>query len=610
MTPHDFSAALLIVTIGACAYLGVQRLWLGLGNDSPSRWVGGWALFAVAFAGARLVQITTTSEQTAILAARVYCACSPLLAWSLCRLVHSLSAAKQRRSEVRLGRAASFASAALMLGTPWFVGSEVQPSFDLSGRSYLGVPAGPAMPLVGLQIAIALVWAWRKLSSATHLDSAEKRGFRATLTIYAAMGMSSLASSLGLISAAGVAEYGPLLVSLAAGHLLAIRQRRLEADLQQLVEERSSALTASEALYRDTIENAPIGMLSVDVRGRLEHANAKLLSVLGSTFAEFAGSFDLVNEQNARSSGFSAMLELALRTGEVLSKEFSFDSWWGRRLTTRTTVAPRRNAAGEVVGALAIVEDITERRAIEARLQQAQRMEAIGQLTAGVAHEINNPMAYVRSNLTMLREEIGALAKQADHDAEPPPTRARIAECAAVVGNCLGHVERTVSIVRDMREFSRSSRAEREPTDVNGLLESAVRLVSTRTDGLGEVSLQLAELPQVTIAPGQLRQVFLNLLMHAMKAAGPQGHVSASTSRAADELLVSVHDDGPMIQPAERARVFEPFAASRGGASEPSLGLYISQQIVREHDGKIEVLSNSGHGTRFVVRLPIALADE
>jgi PAS domain S-box-containing protein len=357
------------------------------------------------------------------------------------------------------------------------------------------------------------------------------------------------------------------------------------------------------------IDNAPIGMLSVDARGQLEHANPKLLAILGSTYTEFTGSFSVVDEGAAKKSGFAALLERALRTGEVLADQFSFDSWWGRRLTTRTLVAPRRNAAGDVVGALAIVEDVTERLAIESRLQEAQRLEAIGQLAAGVAHEINNPMAYVRSNLTMLREEIGALAKEADSAEQPDQTRARIAECGLIAENCLGQVERTVSIVRDLREFSRGGSADRELTDVNALLENAARLGSTRTGGLSEIPLQLAEVPPISAAPGQLRQLFLNLLLNALRAAGPTGRVSAETTRTAGELLVSVHDDGPVIQPAERARLFEPFAPCRGSGGDPGLGLYISQQIAREHHGKIEVLSSAEHGTRFIVRLPIPLAE-
>jgi signal transduction histidine kinase len=269
-------------------------------------------------------------------------------------------------------------------------------------------------------------------------------------------------------------------------------------------------------------------------------------------------------------------------------------------------VSPHRDAAGQVAGALVMVEDITEQRAIEQRLQHAQRLEAVGQLAAGIAHEINNPMAYVRSNLSVLGGELDALEKALPKDigGAGDEARARIRALEEQRAAALANVQRTVSIVRDLREFSHAGRGEREAVDANAQLEHAARLASARA-GLGEVALEFGEIPHVAIDASQLRQVLLNLLTHAQQATGPHGRVRASTAPGAGCVLISVNDDGPPIRPEERARSFEPFALSRG-ASEPTLGLYVSQQIVREYDGKIEVLSNEAHGTTFVVRLPVA----
>jgi signal transduction histidine kinase len=260
-----------------------------------------------------------------------------------------------------------------------------------------------------------------------------------------------------------------------------------------------------------------------------------------------------------------------------------------------------------VAGALAIVEDVTEQRAIEKRLQRAQRLEAVGQLAAGIAHEINNPMAYVRSNLSVLGEELAALAKSIGESQTPArdAARARLRFLEERRASSLASVQRTVSIVRDLREFSRASGSEREAVDVNAQLEHAARLASTRDDGFSDVALELGEIPPVVIDAGQLRQLLLSLLTHAQRAAGAHGHVRATTAQADGYVLISIHDDGPPIRPEERDRLFEPFAVARG-ASEPTLGLYVSQQIVREADGKLDVLSSDGHGTTFVVRLPAA----
>ncbi len=602
---HNGAEALLVISIGACAYLAALQLWLGFRTEGPSRWAGAWSIFAVAFSAARFVQLTTADPSTAILAARIEIAATPLLMWSLCRLVGSVSELPRARGVLGLAAGFTLLASAVMGFTRWFILPEVVPAIGLSGETYLSARSGPAMPLAGLQTAVAVVWCAWTLNRSRELSLHEKRIFGSSLAIYAVMGLSSLLRALGWSTSDGVLEYGPLVVSIGAGRVLAVRQQRLEGALQEQIHARSQELRESESRYREVIENAPIGFLSVDRSGKLEHANAALLAMLGSTRAQFEASFDVVDDVHSKSSGFSAMLERALNSGEVLSNEFEFDTWWGRRLTTRASVAPRRLASGATAGALAIVEDVTERRAIERQLHRAQRMEAVGQLAAGIAHEINNPMAYVRSNLTVLGEDLAALAKEIRERDPESPALTSIAQLDALRERSLAKVQSTVNIVRDLREFSHAGQAQREPVDANALLENAARLVSARSDGLREIELHPSASARVVAAPGQLRQVFLNLLVHARQAAGPQGRVSATTSSTQDEVLIGVHDDGAPITPEARTRLFEPFAATRGAAGEPSLGLYISQQIAREHGGRIEVLSNE-RSTSLVVRLPAA----
>jgi len=596
---------LLIVAIGACAYLAALRLWIGARDQGPSRWASVWAIAAVVFSGARLAQLTAAETWPAILAARVAAAATPFLLWALYRLVGSLTEHRPRRGEFEIVRGVAVCSAALMLFTPWFVLPVATTGVDLAGEPFWKARFGPGMWFAALETGVAIVWCLHQLARSQVLPAREKRLCLSALSLYALMGLSSLLPALGLGHTEGVLEYGPLVVSMATSRLLAFRQRRLEGGLQALIAERANELRDSEARYRDVIEYAPIGFLSIDARRQLEHANAALLALLGSTRAQFESAFDVANEENAKRSGFSAMLERALHSGEVLAAEFEFDTWWGRRLTTHTTVSPHRDGSGAAIGALAIVEDITERRALEKRLQRAQHMEAVGQLAAGIAHEINNPMAYVRSNLSVLGEELAALAKL--DGAAGGAAGERIALLEALRKRSLESVQRTVGVVRDLREFSRGGHAEREAVDVNALLEHAARLASSRRDGLCEIELSLGEIPQVAIDSGQLRQVLLHLLTHAQQAAGANGRVRASTARADSAVLISVHDDGPPIRPEERERLFEPFAASRGEHAEPTFGLYVSQQIVREHDGRIEVLSSEAHGTTFVVRLPAAV---
>jgi PAS domain S-box-containing protein len=607
VTPNP-AEALLILSAGACTHLAALRLWLDARDMGPSRWAGAWAISAVAFSLARLVQLTTADPDAALLAARVSLATTPFLQWALYRLVGSVTDHQPRRGEREAVGAIVVATSLAALFTPWFLGPELETRLDLSGEAFLGARPGPGLLLCGLETAVAIVWCIGRVVRSAILSEDEKRVFGAALSLYAAMGASSLISGLGLVRCEGVLEYGPLVVSLGVSRLLALRQRRLELGLAQQVAARAHSLRESEARLRHVIEHAPIGFIAMDARGRVEHANAAMLAMCGCTLEQFLSQVvDLTRDELAERAGFAGPLARALETGEPLDGEYEFVSWWGRRLATHTTVSPYRDASGAVAGALAIVEDITDRRAIERRLQRAQRLEAVGQLAAGIAHEINNPMAYVRSNLTVLGEEIAALEKAfaRGEGAARDDALARIRFLEERRAQSLASVHRIVSIVRDLREFSRASGGAREAVDANAQLEHAARLAATRDDGTCPIALELGEAAPVQIDAGQLRQVLLNLLTHAQQAAGPRGHVRASTAQADGAVWISVHDDGPPIRPEERDRLFEPFAVARG-AGEPTLGLYVSQQIVREHDGKLEVLSSDRHGTTFVVRLPIA----
>jgi PAS domain S-box-containing protein len=602
---QNLPESLLVFSIGASAYLALVRLWLGFPARGPSAWAGIWALLAVLFASARLAQLHAITADTAIAMARLYGACTPLMIASLVLFTRTLTA--PRAPYAGLTIASALALAALMLLTPWFVSDRVIASSALNGRPYLGVDAGPWMPVVGGVIGVALAACLSMIWRSAMLPRFDKGLLGVSLAVYAAMGATTLASSVAWVASAGIGEYGPLLVAISTSCLLARRQAALEDDLERRFASHTQAREVSEARFRHVIEHAPIGFLVTNASGELDHANRALLAMLGSTREQFEGAFNVADDASAKRSGFSAMFARALASGEALSDEFEFDTWWGRRLHTRTTVSPYRDAAGTVIGALAIVEDITEQRAIENRLRRTQRLEAVGQLAAGIAHEINNPMAYVRSNLGVLAEELGALEKKLAESGTPsrPELSAQVRFLEGRRTEALASVERTVAIVRDLREFARASGGPGERVDVNALLEHAARLASTRVDGLSEVALELGDISPVAIDASQLRQVLFNLITQAQQAAGPSGHVRATTTRADGCVLICVHDDGPAIRPEERGRLFEPFAVARG-AGEPTLGLYVSRQIVNENDGKLEVLSSETHGTTFAVRLPVA----
>jgi len=298
-------------------------------------------------------------------------------------------------------------------------------------------------------------------------------------------------------------------------------------------------------------------------------------------------------------------VQRVLESGEPQSGEIRFTpDWGGRPMQLRFIVTPLRAATGETSGALVLSEDVTERNELERRLRLAQKMEAVGQLAAGIAHELNTPMAYVRSNLRALHEDWSALREEIRKDPESEKTAGLLAGAEALIDESLEGVERTIAIARDMREFAHSASATREPTDLNHELETCVRLASTQRPGV-TITERYTELPPLSASAGQLRQVFLNLLVNALQAVSERGSVVVSSVSEADFALVRVHDDGCGIAKEIQHRLFEPFFTTKPADQGTGLGLYISYQIVRAHGGEIRVESAPGEGSRFEVRLPL-----
>jgi signal transduction histidine kinase len=298
------------------------------------------------------------------------------------------------------------------------------------------------------------------------------------------------------------------------------------------------------------------------------------------------------------------LVRLALETGETQSGEVCFEPAWGSAAQLRVTVAPLRAASGEISGALLLSEDVTERNELERRLRLAQKMEAVGQLAAGIAHEINTPMAYVRSNLGSLHEDWNALREEIRKDPESETTAGLLAGAEALIDESLEGVERTIAIARDMREFAHSATAARVPTDLNHELEACSRLASAQYPGV-TITEAYGELPLVPASAGQLRQVFLNLIVNALQAVSASGNVSVSSAHEAGFAAVRVRDDGCGIARELQHRLFEPFFSTKAAGEGTGLGLYISYEIVRAHGGEIRVDSAPGEGSTFEVRLPL-----
>ncbi|HEX5065335.1 MAG TPA: ATP-binding protein, partial [Myxococcota bacterium] len=246
-----------------------------------------------------------------------------------------------------------------------------------------------------------------------------------------------------------------------------------------------------------------------------------------------------------------------------------------------------------------------ERAALEERLRQVQKLEAIAQLAAGLAHEINNPMAYVRTNLNVLRSDWDELRKELE--AQGDDNRAtRLAECDDLLAESAEGVDRTIAIVRDVRDLAHGAHAPSEPVELDEVVDEALRVASAQAAPGVRLERVRGAPPGLQGSPGRLRQVVLNLVVNALHAVGTGGVVRVTTEQRGRNALVRVEDDGPGIDPDVRARLFEPFFTTKPVGQGTGLGLYVSYEIVRAHGGEIRVDSEPGRGSRFEVRLPIS----
>ncbi|MBI3336647.1 response regulator, partial [Candidatus Peregrinibacteria bacterium] len=240
-----------------------------------------------------------------------------------------------------------------------------------------------------------------------------------------------------------------------------------------------------------------------------------------------------------------------------------------------------------------------ELKEAEVQLVQSAKMASVGQLAAGIAHEMNNPLAFVSSSLHTLERFVKKLegGEVDSHEflEETSPLFQRIT---------LG-VKRTKGIIDDLKNFARKDVESLKDEDLNMGIRSVLTLLENRISGKVKLNLQLGEIPKVECVMGQLNQVLMNLMLNALDALGDQGEIWVSTVSKGGNVEIHVKDNGVGISKEVQERIFEPFFTTKDVGKGTGLGLSISHKIVENHHGAIEFASEAGRGTEFVVRLPV-----
>jgi len=243
-----------------------------------------------------------------------------------------------------------------------------------------------------------------------------------------------------------------------------------------------------------------------------------------------------------------------------------------------------------------------ELRETQAQLMQSEKMRTLGQLVAGVAHELNNPIGFVHANLKLLEEYVAKLARLQEERADTGRVREAIAK---LLSRSREGTERVTKIVADLRAFSRVDQEELAEADLNDEIERTLTLMEPRCKNCIAIERDFEALPRVRCHAGQLNQAFLNLLMNACDAIGERGRITVRTRARNGLVRLEFEDDGPGIPADVRDRVFEPFYTTKPVGQGTGLGLSLTHGIIERHTGRIWVESDAGVGTRFVIELPV-----
>ncbi|GEM_PF-3669481 len=264
----------------------------------------------------------------------------------------------------------------------------------------------------------------------------------------------------------------------------------------------------------------------------------------------------------------------------------------------------------------------------QAQLLQSEKLASIGQLAAGVAHEINNPVGYINSNIGSLqralddlfrlldlyeraeeklsdeqtRQQIQALKQEVDLEFLKEDLKELISESQEGVG-------RVKRIVQDLKEFAHMEENEWQWADLHQGLNSTLNIVNNELKYRAEVVKDYGDIPEVECLISQLNQVFMNLLVNAAHAIEQQGVITIRTGREGDHVWISVADNGKGMDAATQKKIFDPFFTTKAVGKGTGLGLSLSYTIIQRHNGSISVKSEPGKGSTFCIRLPIAQAE-
>ena len=347
----------------------------------------------------------------------------------------------------------------------------------------------------------------------------------------------------------------------------------------------AQTLRETKTLNDLIIENAADGVIAINRQGDVTTMNPAAEQITGYKLHELVG--QSYAKLFADTQFYSPVLDTLEYGTEHVAQEVSFPGR-GRTIEISVTTSRIHNAHGELIGALVIFSDLTARKETQRRLAQTERLATLGELMAGVAHEVRNPLTAIRGYVQIIRQQTSLPEHQ---------------EYLSVV---LNEIDSINKVIQQLLDFSRPRQSQWQQVQLNALIEEALILV--QTSGIQARIAFTTELdthlPAIVADRELLKQVILNILINAVQAIGARGDIRIRTWQyTASQQAVMIEDNGSGIDTAIQKKIFDPFFTTK--ASGTGLGLALSQRIINAHQGDIHVTSMPGCGATFTLILPL-----
>lgn len=411
-------------------------------------------------------------------------------------------------------------------------------------------------------------------------------------------------------------------------------------ELEDRLDEGTTALREREQRLQNILDTAPDGIITFAATGVIESVNPAACELFAMDYHQAVGKSiaALLSGDNSQKQNEIRCVFSPEDVGEHVSFEMDSVRADGTIFPAQWTVGYFSSSKRQFY--TAIVRDLTEHKQLQCDLAQAQKLESVGQLAAGIAHEINTPTQYVGDNVRFLRdsfqgmnkvlEKYRVLLETCDQDndyrglvdsvkqsIESVDLPYILDEVPGTIEQTLDGIARVASIVQAMKDFSHPGDEEKSLVDIHASLETSITVARNEWKYLAEMKREFdREMPRVPCLVGKLNQVFLNLIInaaHAIKAAQPsrsdpkkKGTITVRTSHTADFAVIEVSDTGTGIPAEIRGRIFDPFFTTKGVGQGTGQGLAIAHSVVVDkHGGTIEFFTEANQGTTFKVRLPL-----